>query len=304
MQVDLNGKKLWLNLHHLYYFYVIVNEGSLTKASETLLVGPPSLSSQLKQLEANLGTDLFERKNKKLIMTAKGQTVYSFAETIFRTGQDLVDALHPQDKVYKTQIRVGIPESISKNIVLNLCRKVINDQSHVINIRSGKTNELLRDLKDRSLDVLFVNQPPVGSDTQGVSAKKISSSPLVICGHERHRTFGSRFPESLRAAPFMLSLPESRIRSSIDQYFKKNGIKVELIGETKDSSMQRIIATQGLALIVAPLSSVQDLLESKELIEIGRPQGLSEDLYVLSSSWAEETVTKKILTELHQEHLL
>ena len=44
----------WLNYHHLIYFREIAKEGSISKASEKLLIGQPALSAQLKQLEEEL----------------------------------------------------------------------------------------------------------------------------------------------------------------------------------------------------------------------------------------------------------
>lgn len=300
MQFELNGKKHWLNLNHLYYFYAIVNEGSLTKASEVLLVGPPSLSSQIKQLEQHLGVELFERKNKKLLLTKKGDIVYNYAESIFRTAQNMIEAMDLNTEQDKKQLRVGVPESISKTTVLELCKQVINDQTYSINIKSGNTADLLEDFKKKDIDLLFVNSSGQKIDPS-INYRKIASSPLVICGNKKFKNLAGTFPSSLNGAPFMLSLPESKIRSSMDLYFKKNGIKVELVGETKDASMQRIIATEGLALIIAPLSSVEDLLDSQELIEIGRPDKLSEDLYLLSTAtWFEQPYSKKILTELQK----
>ncbi len=54
----------WLNYHHLLYFKVIAESGSLAKASEILRVGQSALSMQLKLLEDRLEQPLFERKQK------------------------------------------------------------------------------------------------------------------------------------------------------------------------------------------------------------------------------------------------
>jgi LysR family transcriptional activator of nhaA len=301
LQFELDGKKKWLNINHLYYFFIIVNEGSLTKASEVLLVGPPSLSSQIKQLEINLGMELFERKNRKLSMTQKGQIVYNYAESIFKMAQNMIEAIEIESED-KKQLRVGIPESISKKTVLELCKHVFQDHTYSISIKSGRTQELMIDLKNRSLDLMFANSSVSKSDPT-LTIRMITSSPLVICGSNKFGTLTENFPLSLNGAPFILSLPESKIRSSTDMFFKKNGIKIELIGETKDDSMQRIIATEGLALIIAPLSSVEDLLNAKELIEIGRPEKLTEELFLLSSEkWLEQALSQKIFPELQKSY--
>ena len=49
----------WINYHHLFYFKAIAEEGTVSKAAEKLRLGQPTLSAQLKQLEDNLGVQLF-----------------------------------------------------------------------------------------------------------------------------------------------------------------------------------------------------------------------------------------------------
>jgi LysR family transcriptional activator of nhaA len=63
----------WLNYHHLNYFRVIAQEGSIARAAQKLRLGQPTLSAQLKQLEEHIGIKLFERKHKKLILTESGR---------------------------------------------------------------------------------------------------------------------------------------------------------------------------------------------------------------------------------------
>lgn len=59
----------WLNYHHLLYFRTIVRAGGVNKAAEALGLSQSTLSSQLKDLEESLGTQLFDRKGRKLVLT-------------------------------------------------------------------------------------------------------------------------------------------------------------------------------------------------------------------------------------------
>ena len=51
----------WLNYHHLRYFLTVAQTGSLRAAAEKLHVSPPSISAQIRELEAALGEKLFRR---------------------------------------------------------------------------------------------------------------------------------------------------------------------------------------------------------------------------------------------------
>jgi LysR family transcriptional activator of nhaA len=45
----------WMNYHHLLYFWTVVREGSISKASEKLRISSPAISAQLRSLEENFG---------------------------------------------------------------------------------------------------------------------------------------------------------------------------------------------------------------------------------------------------------
>ena len=62
-----------MELRHLYYFLTIAEAGSITKGAEMLNISQPPLSRQLKDLEDELGFNLFERnKKKKVRLTTQG----------------------------------------------------------------------------------------------------------------------------------------------------------------------------------------------------------------------------------------
>ena len=48
----------WLNYHHLYYFWTVAREGSITAACNRLLLSPPTISAQIRELEVALGEAL------------------------------------------------------------------------------------------------------------------------------------------------------------------------------------------------------------------------------------------------------
>ena len=59
-------------LQGLYYFYIAAKEGSFKAAAKHLFVTPAAISQQIRQLEEFLGTDLFVRQHRKILLTAEG----------------------------------------------------------------------------------------------------------------------------------------------------------------------------------------------------------------------------------------
>jgi DNA-binding transcriptional ArsR family regulator len=88
-----------LNYNHLYYFWVIANEGNLVKAARILLVSQSALSTQLKKLEHHLDTELFDREGRALKLTEAGQVTLEYANKIFSLGNELTSVLRDNKKI-------------------------------------------------------------------------------------------------------------------------------------------------------------------------------------------------------------
>src|SRR3954454_23413593 len=110
----------WLNHNHLYYFWVVAREGGVTRASEELMVSQPTISAQLKELEAALGHRLFDRAGRGRVLTDAGRIAFSYANEMFSLSQDLVNALElrPADRPLK--LAVGVLDVIPKPVVRDL----------------------------------------------------------------------------------------------------------------------------------------------------------------------------------------
>src|SRR3954447_26621164 len=86
----------WLNYNHLYYFWMVAREGGVVRASEELMVSQPTISAQLKELEAALDHKLFDRVGRGLVLTDAGRIAFNYANEMFSLGQELINALEQQ----------------------------------------------------------------------------------------------------------------------------------------------------------------------------------------------------------------
>lgn len=300
MQVMMKGKRFWMNFHHLYYFYVIANEGSLAKASKFLHVGQPSLSSQVKQLEQNLQVDLFDRTNKRLELTKEGKQVHEIAARIFDLGDELVRSLSSSKTASQNILRMGITESTPKKLVADLCRNILKTPGKSVNVVVETKDKLIQGLKDRNFDALITN---FATDVDDIESKRISSSPVIICGSSKFKNLSNTFPKSINKSPFMMPLSNTSLRKDLDTFLRSQGVKVDVIGETQDISMQKMIATEGLGLIAAPFSAVEELIEDRKIFEIGRPPQLNENLYLLLEEKALDASTiNSIMSSIPLDH--
>ena len=78
---------------HLHYFWAVAKDGNLTRTAGQLHVSQSALSTQIKQLEDQLGQALFTRAGRTLQLTEAGRVALTYADTIFETGNELTALL-------------------------------------------------------------------------------------------------------------------------------------------------------------------------------------------------------------------
>ena len=127
----------FLNYHHLRYFWAIANEGSLTRAARRLNVSPSSLSVQLKTLEEQLGHALFERRGRALQLTEAGRIALGYANTVFKSGDELLNTLKGLGPTTRQTLRVGAVATLSRNFQIELLRPLIGRRDVELVVRSG-----------------------------------------------------------------------------------------------------------------------------------------------------------------------
>lgn len=274
----------WLNYHHLFYFKTIATEGGIAKAAEKLRLGQPTLSTQLRQLEDSLGHALFDRRNRSLQLTEAGKLALEYANEIFRMGDEMQEALDDHIVANRTHVAIGAIDSVPKHIIQEMVIKT-RELSHCsISILEGKGDELLRELAAHRIDLLISDYPPPVSDTEGLYARSIAKLNVSVFGAPESVGLRKDFPRSVEGKPFILPTRHSKLRHDLDHYFKINEISIDVIAETQDTSLQKLLGTSGTGLVPLAESAADDLIKAKSLIKLGRLENLHEEIWLISAS--------------------
>jgi LysR family transcriptional regulator, transcriptional activator of nhaA len=276
-------KTPWINYHHLFYFMTIAESGSISKAAEALLLGQPTLSAQLKQFEETLGVQLFERQHRKLILTEHGQLALDYARNIFKMGGEMYEALHDRLRPTKISLQLGALDCIPKQVMLELTQSALNISPCSIALKEGRFEELMMELLAHRIDLVISNFLPQLEATKGLFHRRISREPLAIYGSPGFKSLRKKFPQSLNGQPVVLPTYDSQMRYDLEHWFKLNQINVDVVAETQDIALKKLMATNGMAIIPAAAHSVQAQLKAGELILIGELQNLREEIYLISS---------------------
>lgn len=273
----------WINYHHLFYFKTIAEEGSVSKAAEKLRLGQPTLSAQLKQFEDTLGVQLFERLHKKLILTEQGKIALDYSKNIFRMGSEMYEVLHDRLKPLKPSLHLGALDSVPKQIVLQLVKHAFRVSPCQITLSEGKSDELLRELTSHRMDLMVTNFLPTGIDARGLYHKSITKKNVAFYGAPKFKALRKGFPKSISGEPMILPTYDSKLRQDLDHWAKLNKVELNIITESQDISVKKLMAVSELGLIPTATHTVTGQILRGELIEIGQLQGVHEELFLLTA---------------------
>lgn len=256
----------FLNFHHLRYFWAIAHEGGLTRAARRLNVSQSALSAQLRRLEEQLGHALFERAGKRLELTEAGRIALDYAETIFRSGEELLGTLQGHAPA-RRMLRVGSIATLSRNFQLELLRPLLGRADIELVIRSGSMRELLAGLAARNLDLVLSNLPVPRDAATGWHSHLLAEQPVSLVGRPQGGRDPFRFPYDLRTTPVLLPSLDSSIRVAFDRLLEQAGIRPAILAEVDDMAMLRLLARDSPGVTLVPPVVVQDELRSGSLVE-------------------------------------
>ena len=274
----------WINYHHLYYFWCVARDESITRASERLRLAPSTISAQVGKLEDMLGGKLFVKVGRNLELTEMGRLVYRYADEIFSLGREMLDTVRGRPTSGPLRLVVGIVDALPKLVVRKLLEPAmrIPEQIHLV-CQEGKEAQLLAELSIHSLDLVL-------SDTQvrpGLSVRAYShllgECGVSFCavGHLADKLI-SEFPRSLDGAPMLLPSPMSALRGSLDQWFDSLEIRPQIVGEFDDQALLKVFGQAGDGVFAVPSIIEEEVGRQHKVMLIGRADAVREQFYAIS----------------------
>lgn len=174
-----------MEIRVLQYFLAIAREQSISGAAEFLHISQPTLSRQIKDMEEELGKQLFIRGNRKIILTEEGMILRKRAEEILGLVKKAEDEIALSDDISEGDIYIGAGETHAVEYLANGAHQLQQAYPNLrFHIASGDTIDVLEDLDKGIIDfgLLFGNidkskyecLPLPVKDTYGVLMRKDS----------------------------------------------------------------------------------------------------------------------------------
>ncbi len=220
-------KTTGLNYRHLYYFWIVAKEGSVTRAAARLDVAVQTISAQLGLLEQALGKSLLAPQGRRLVLTEAGREVLVYADQIFLLGEQLQEALAASDADRPLRLTVGISDSVPKLISSRLLSAALRLPQRVrLVCYEDNFESLLGDLSVHKLDVVLTDRPvPAGATLRVFSHLLAESDVSLFAVPALAAQYRDQFPNSLNGAPLLLPTRNNALRSRIDQWLESHELR-------------------------------------------------------------------------------
>lgn len=177
-----------MDIRVLSYFLTVAREGNISAAAELLHMTQPPLSKQLKELEEELGKQLFIRGNRKITLTEEGMILRQRAEEMMELMEKTKSEISNTNLSLSGNVYIGTAESEGVYLISKTIKKMQRLYPNVLfHFTSGNAEEVVEKLEHGLLDFCIVVEPAnmtnfnflrlPTSETWGVLMRK--DSPLA-----------------------------------------------------------------------------------------------------------------------------
>ncbi len=156
-----------IELRHLRYFMMVAEELHFRKAAERLYISQPGLSRQIRQMEADLGVQLFERNNRKVILTPAGQYLKQEVGLLLKNLEEAFCHTQLLEKGQEGNIKLGYVGSAMQNVIPELLIKLRQIHPTILfNLTEMDNTRQVNALLHKEIDIGFVRLNQVPKDLQ------------------------------------------------------------------------------------------------------------------------------------------
>lgn len=274
-----------LNFRHLYYFWIVVQEGGFSRAAERLGMAVQTVSMQVRDLEKALGHQLLKPSGRGVALTDAGQAAFARADEVFHLGQRITDEVREAASTGTVRLSVGLSDGISKLAAHALLEPVLATPQLRLVCHEGEFEELLSELALHQLDVVLAGQAAPPNPNRRLRSERIARSTIQWFGPTSlvRKSARDHFPRSLEHLPVLLPTSHSPLRAALDQWFHTINVRPRVVGEFEDSALLAVFAARGLGVFPVSELGAKDVSLVRGLRQLGSSPDVAEEVHAIWS---------------------
>jgi DNA-binding transcriptional LysR family regulator len=285
-----------LNLYKLEIFAIVVQAGSFSGAAERLLMSQPAVSQHIQDLEAALGTVLFERGRRGVRLTQAGATLHEYTRAIFQLVAEAENAVVDVKKLTSGQVTVGATPGVSVYLLPDWIHAFMTAYPNLtVSVQTSITPDIVRDLRSGRMDLSFVE-----GELDDETDERLGVAPLET--FDQLVVVGPRHPWWARAEigladlndqSFVMRQRNSQTRIWLDGMMQEHRIRPRVAAEFDNVESIKRAVVNGAGLTILPEYAVRGEVEAGKLRAL--PIAGSPLRRVLKLVWHRETYRSPVV---------
>jgi DNA-binding transcriptional LysR family regulator len=281
-----------INMNHLYYFQVLSETLSFTKAAKILNVAQPAVSRSIKSLEQQLDTGLFIRNNKSVILTDAGVKLKHCTSLAFKNIEQGLYSLQKKQELSGV-LRIGSLRELGEDKILLIAKDFQKTHPKVkIEMILGGNTELQAKLQRNEIDFIFGISV---SNQESIRSFKFLDQKSYLITNKK--TLLHKYKNIMEMPFIAYQLADPLLKKYLQTFYPKQAYKsldIKFSVNSHRSIVDLLKDETDLFAILPEFSpGVQNILKSKEL-QVVKKHSLRTDLFL--SYWAQE-FPPKVLEE-------
>lgn len=260
-----------MDLRALSIFIEVAELGSFTRAGEKLGYSQPTISFQIKQLEKEMGVQLFDRIGHTVTLTDAGRDALGYAQQICHTGQEMLLGIDRRQEP-AGMLRLGMADSLCEPLIVGHYGQFRAAYPKVcLHITTLDTSALLESLDHNDVDMICTMDDHV-YDTNYVIADEEEIGAHFVAS-PRHPLANA--PEvalrQLLEEPFLLTEKGMSYRRLMDEQLARNCMEINPVLETGQADLICKLVSENTGLSFLPDYVTEDMVRSGKLVRLKVP---------------------------------
>ena len=258
-----------ISLDLYYIFYTVANCGSISAAVDVLYISQPAITFQIKKLEEQLGVSLFTRTKHGVILTDEGKVLFEYVKNAMDSIINGENALSNLKNLDSGIIRIGASTTVCRHVVMPYLEKFHELYPKIdIQIVNNLTSNLIKELRNGNLDILFLNMPM--EENKDLKIIPLCDVQDIFVGNKKYYdlTKGIINLNDLNNYPLIFQKLPSNTRTYLNNYLKANNVALKPHLEVVSYNLIMDLVKAGFGIGYATKEFIKNDLDNKELYEI------------------------------------
>jgi DNA-binding transcriptional LysR family regulator len=248
-----------LDLDSLRIFKTVADEGGVTRAAGKLNCVQSNVTTRVKQLEARLGTPLFHRRNRKLVLSADGHTLLAYADRMLRLSAEAQAAL--REGKPRGTFRIGTLESTAASRLPPVLSRYHRDYPDVrIDLVTGTTGALVGRVLNYDIEAAFVAEPFSAS---GIDRALAFTEELVLIAPKSWGRIAS--PRDIGVRTIITFATGCAYRRRLEDWLARDKVVPQWVMEFGSYHAILACVAAGAGCALAPQSVLRPILKDGEV---------------------------------------